>query len=81
MQDDEVQTEFAVEQGGGLKSALALNAAVAAGCRRRDKRTDAAMDVRRPSSYLVGLIESLSRSDQKRRTGGNESWPKIWKTN
>ena len=81
IQDDVVQTEIAVEQGGGRKPALALNAAVAAGCRRRNKRSDAVMDVTRPSSYLVGLIESLSRSDQKRRTGGNESWPKIWKTN
>ena len=50
MQDDVVQTEFAVEQGGGRKPALALNAAVAAGCRRRNKRSDAVMDVTRPSS-------------------------------
>jgi hypothetical protein len=43
-------TESAVEQGGGREPVLALNAAVAAGCRRRDKHTDAAMDVTRPSS-------------------------------
>ena len=62
MQDDVVQTEFAVEQGGGRKPALAMNAAVAAGCRRRDKRSDAAMDVARPSGYLVWAESSRSRA-------------------
>jgi hypothetical protein len=81
MQETWCRQSFAVEQGGGRKPALALNAAVAAGCRRRNKRSDAAMDVTRPSSYLVGLIESLSRSEPEKTNRRKRTWPKIWKTN